>query len=113
MGLRASPTVQLIFDGLRVPADRMVGEEGQGFVHAMQSLEHGRLGIGAQAVGIARRAVELSVAYASERRQFGHFIKEFEGVQFKLADMATRVHAARALLHAKAALPRRIMASNT
>jgi alkylation response protein AidB-like acyl-CoA dehydrogenase len=103
MGLRASPTVQLIFDRMRVPADRMVGEEGQGFVYAMQSLEHGRLGIGAQSVGIARRALELSVAYASERRQFGHFIKEFEGVQFKLADMATRVHAARALLHAAAA----------
>lgn len=103
MGLRASPTVQLIFDGMRVPADRMVGEEGQGFVYAMQSLEHGRLGIGAQAIGIARSAAELSVAYASERRQFGHFIKEFEGVQFKLADMATRVHAARSLLHAAAA----------
>jgi len=103
MGLRASPTVQLTFDNMRVPADRMVGQEGQGFVYAMQSLEHGRLGIAAQAIGIARRAVELSVAHASERRQFGHFIKEFEGVQFKLADMATRVHTARALLHAAAA----------
>jgi alkylation response protein AidB-like acyl-CoA dehydrogenase len=102
MGLRASPTVQLIFDRMRVPADRLVGEEGLGFVYAMQSLEHGRLGIAAQAVGIARHALQLSVAYASERRQFGHFIKEFEGVQFKLADMATRVHAARALLHAVA-----------
>jgi hypothetical protein len=103
MGLRASPTVQLVFDRMRVPADRLVGEEGQGFVYAMQSLEHGRLGIGAQAVGIARRALELSVEYANERRQFDHPIKEFEGVQFKLADMATRVHAARALLHAAAA----------
>jgi alkylation response protein AidB-like acyl-CoA dehydrogenase len=102
MGLRASPTVQLVFDGMRVPADRLVGEEGQGFVYAMQSLEHGRLGIAAQSVGIARHALELSVAYASERRQFGHFIKEFEGVQFKLADMAARVHAARCLLHAAA-----------
>jgi alkylation response protein AidB-like acyl-CoA dehydrogenase len=103
MGLRASPTVQLIFDDMRVPADRLVGEEGQGFVYSMQSLEHGRLGIGAQSVGIARHALELSVAYASERRQFGQPIKEFEGIQFKLADMATRVHAARALLHAAAA----------
>jgi hypothetical protein len=103
MGLRASPTVQLVFDRMRVPADRLVGEEGQGFVYAMQSLEHGRLGIGAQAVGIARAALDLSVAYANERRQFGHFIKEFEGVQFKLADMATRVHSARTLLHAAAA----------
>jgi alkylation response protein AidB-like acyl-CoA dehydrogenase len=103
MGLRASPTVQLTFDDMRVPADRLVGQEGQGFVYAMQSLEHGRLGIAAQAIGIARRAVELSVAYASERRQFGQYLKEFEGIQFKLADMATRVHTARALLHAAAA----------
>ena len=103
MGLRASPTVQLVFDRMRVPADRLVGEEGLGFVYAMQSLEHGRLGIAAQSVGIARHALQLSVAYASERRQFGHFIKEFEGVQFKLADMAARVHSARALLHAAAA----------
>lgn len=103
MGLRASPTVQLTFDRMRVPADRLVGQEGQGFVYAMQSLEHGRLGIAAQSIGIARHAVDLSVAYASERRQFGHFIKEFEGIQFKLADMATRVHTARALLHAAAA----------
>jgi alkylation response protein AidB-like acyl-CoA dehydrogenase len=102
MGLRASPTVQLIFDGMRVPADRLVGDEGLGFVYAMQSLEHGRLGIAAQSVGIARHALELSVAYASERRQFGHPIREFEGVQFKLADMAARVHASRSLLHAAA-----------
>jgi alkylation response protein AidB-like acyl-CoA dehydrogenase len=102
MGLRASPTVQLTFDRMRVPADRLLGEEGLGFLYAMQSLEHGRLGIAAQAVGIARHALELSVAYAGERRQFGHLIKEFEGVQFKLADMATRVHAARTMLHAAA-----------
>jgi alkylation response protein AidB-like acyl-CoA dehydrogenase len=103
MGLRASPTVQLTFDRMRVPADRLVGQEGQGFVYAMQSLEHGRLGIAAQAVGIARSALEMSVAYANERRQFGQHISQFEGVQFKLADMAARVHAARALLHAAAA----------
>ena len=103
MGLRASPTVQLTFDDMRVPADRLVGEEGLGFVYSMQSLEHGRLGIAAQSVGIARHALDLSVAYASERKQFGHAIKEFEGIQFKLADMAARVHGARALLHAAAA----------
>jgi alkylation response protein AidB-like acyl-CoA dehydrogenase len=103
MGLRASPTVQLVFDNLRVPADRMLGAEGQGFVYAMQSLEHGRLGIAAQAIGIARHALELSVAYAAERKQFGHPIREFEAIQFKLADMATRVHAARAVLHTAAA----------
>jgi alkylation response protein AidB-like acyl-CoA dehydrogenase len=103
MGLRASPTVQLTFDRMRVPADRLVGQEGQGFVYAMQSLEHGRLGIAAQAIGIARHALELSVAYANERRQFDQHISQFEGVQFKLADMAARVHGARALLHAAAA----------
>ena len=99
MGLRASPTVGLTFDRMRVPADRMVGHEGQGFVYAMQSLEHGRLGIAAQAIGIAQHALDLSVAYSNERRQFGHPIHQFEGVQFKLADMAARVHGARALLH--------------
>ena len=102
MGLRASPTVQLAFDEMRVPADRMVGHEGQGFVYAMQCLEHGRLGIAAQAIGIAQHALDLSVAYANERRQFGQSIGQFEGIQFKLADMAARVHAARALLHAAA-----------
>ncbi len=102
MGLRASPTVRLTFDEMRVPADRMVGQEGQGFVYAMQCLEHGRLGIAAQAIGIAQHALDLSVAYANERRQFGQPIGQFEGIQFKLADMAARVHAARALLHAAA-----------
>jgi alkylation response protein AidB-like acyl-CoA dehydrogenase len=102
MGLRASPTVQLAFEDMRVPADRMVGQEGQGFVYAMQSLEHGRLGIAAQAIGIAQHALDLSVAYSNERRQFGQPIGQFEGIQFKLADMAARVHAARALLHAAA-----------
>jgi alkylation response protein AidB-like acyl-CoA dehydrogenase len=103
MGLRASPTVQLSFDRMRVPADRLVGQEGLGFVYAMQSLEHGRLGIAAQAIGIAQHALDLSVAYSNERRQFGHLINQFEGIQFKLADMAARVHGARALLHAAAA----------
>jgi alkylation response protein AidB-like acyl-CoA dehydrogenase len=103
MGLRASPTVQLLFDQMRVPADRLLGDEGQGFLYAMQSLEHGRLGIAAQAIGIARHALDLSVAYAGERKQFGHPIREFEAIQFKLAEMAVRVHASRALLHATAA----------
>ncbi len=102
MGLRASPTVQLTFDRMRVPGDRLLGAEGQGFIYAMQSLEHGRLGIAAQAIGIAQAALDAAVAYANERHQFGHPIAEFQGVQFKLADMATRVAAARALLHAVA-----------
>ncbi len=103
MGLRASPTVQIVFDNLRVPAANLLGEEGMGFVYSMQSLDNGRLGIAAQAIGIARAALEHSVRYASERRQFGKAIKEFQGIQFKLADMATRVAAARALLHMAAA----------
>ena len=102
MGLRSSPTVQLNFDGMRVPAANLLGEPSQGFIYAMQSLDNGRLGISAQSVGIARAALEASVAYAAERRQFGKAIREFEAIQFKLADMATRIAAARALLHAAA-----------
>jgi len=103
MGLRASPTVSLQFEDLRVPAANLLGEEGSGFVYSMQSLDHGRLGIAAQAIGIARAALEHSVRYAAERKQFGKAIKEFQGIQFKLADMATRVASARALLHMAAA----------
>ena len=102
MGLRASPTVQLVFDDLRVPAANLLGEEGRGFLYAMQSLDNGRLGIAAQSVGIARAALEYAAAYAAERRQFGKPIKEFQAIQFRLADMATRVSASRALLHAAA-----------
>ncbi|MGH7668489.1 MAG: acyl-CoA dehydrogenase [Gemmatimonadaceae bacterium] len=102
MGLRASPTVQLVFDDLRVPAGNLLGEVGSGFIYAMQSLDNGRLGIAAQAVGIARAALEHAARYAVERRQFGKPIKEFQAIQFKLADMATRVSASRALLHAAA-----------
>ena len=103
MGLRASPTVQLVFDNLRVPAANLLGEEGHGFSYAMQSLDNGRLGIAAQAIGIARAALEHSLAYAAERRQFGQAIADFEAIQFKLADMAKGVAASRALLHATAA----------
>jgi alkylation response protein AidB-like acyl-CoA dehydrogenase len=103
MGLRASPTVQLNFDGLRVPGANVLGEEGQGFVYAMKSLDNGRLGIAAQAIGIARAALDASLDYAAERRQFGQPIKEFQAIQFKLADMGSRVASARALLHATAA----------
>ena len=99
LGLRASPTVQLTFDAMRVPGDRLLGTEGMGLRYALQSLVHGRLGIAAQAIGIARAAFEAAVAYANERKQFGTPIKDFQGIQFKLADMATRITAARALLH--------------
>jgi hypothetical protein len=102
MGLRASPTVQLRFDNLRVPHRNLLGEPGMGFIYAMQSLDAGRLGIAAQAVGIAQAALTHSTRYASERRQFGKPIKEFQAIQFKLADMAAKVAASRALLHAAA-----------
>ena len=103
LGLRASPTVQLHFDNLRVPAANLLGDQNMGFIYAMQSLDNGRLGIAAQAVGIARSALEHATRYAAERRQFGRPIKEFQAIQFKLADMATRVTASRALLYSAAA----------
>ena len=99
MGLRGSNTVAILLDDARLPADHLVGEEGAGFSYAMEGLDAGRLGIAAQAVGIARRALEHALAYCGERRQFGRPLREFEAVQFKLADMATRVEAARALAH--------------
>ncbi|MDQ6887672.1 MAG: acyl-CoA dehydrogenase family protein [Gemmatimonadota bacterium] len=103
MGLRASPTVQISFENMRVSGDALLGRDGMGFVYAMQSLDNGRLGISAQSIGIARAALEQSVRYAAERRQFGRPIKEFQAIQFRLADMATRITAARALLYAAAA----------
>jgi alkylation response protein AidB-like acyl-CoA dehydrogenase len=102
MGLRASPTVQVHFDNMRVPKQNLLGEPGMGFIYAMQSLDAGRLGIAAQAVGIAQAALSHASRYAAERRQFGKPIKEFQAIQFRLADMAMRVAASRALLHAAA-----------
>jgi len=99
MGLRASPTVSLHFSDMRVPGDRLLGQVGSGFLYAMQSLDNGRLGIAAQAVGIAEAALRAAAAYAAERKQFGKPIKEFQAIQFRLADMATRVASSRALLH--------------
>ena len=95
--------MQLHFDNLRVPAANLLGDQNMGFIYAMQSLDNGRLGIAAQAVGIARSALEHATRYAGERRQFGRPIKEFQAIQFKLADMATRVTASRALLYSAAA----------
>jgi hypothetical protein len=99
MGQRASETVGIAFQEMFVPDDQLLGEPGQGFVYALKGLNGGRLGIGALAVGLAQAALEHAVAYAAERKQFGTAIKEFQGIQFKLANMATRVEAARALLH--------------
>src|SRR5256714_13436395 len=97
MGLRASNTAAIELNDVRLPADQMLGDEGMGFVYAMEGLDSGRLGIGAQAVGIARRAHQHSLSYCAGREQFGQAIQDFPAGQFKLADMATRIEAARAL----------------
>jgi alkylation response protein AidB-like acyl-CoA dehydrogenase len=97
MGLRSSTVAQLVFDGTRVPADRLVGDEGGGFRIALSALDGGRLGIAACAVGLAQAALDYAVTYAKEREQFGRPIAEFQGVGFMLADMATQIAAARAL----------------
>ncbi len=99
MGIRGSPTGQPIFDGVRVPAENLIGEENQGFKVALSTLDRSRLGVGAQAVGIAQGATDYAAAYAQERQQFGKPIASFQGIQFKLADMETRTAAARELLY--------------
>jgi alkylation response protein AidB-like acyl-CoA dehydrogenase len=112
MGLWSSPTAQLIFEDAHVPVDRLLGaEEGAGFRVAMASLDGGRLGIAACAVGLAQAALDVALAYAAEREQFGRPILEFQGVSFLLADMATRTEASRALL--LSAADRRDHASGT
>ncbi len=102
MGFKGSPTAQVILDEARVPAVRLVGQEGQGFAIAMSALESGRLGIAACAVGLAQAALDAAVAYARERRQFGQRIADFQGISFMLADMATAVAAGRELYLAAA-----------
>lgn len=97
MGATASRTAGVILDGVRVPQSQRIGAEGQGFPIALAALDAGRLGIAACAVGLAQAALDASVSYARERRQFGRAIADFQGIQFMLADMATQVAAARAL----------------
>ena len=97
MGLRSSPTASITLESARVPADRLLGEEGVGFRIALSALDGGRLGIAACAVGHAQAALDLAVEYAKERKQFGQRIADFQGLSFLLADMATQVEAARAL----------------
>ena len=99
MGLRASNTAALFFQDLRLSEDQLLGDASSGFLYALEALDSGRLGIAAQACGIARAALEHATRYAAERRQFGRAIQDFEAIRFKLADMATRLAAARALLH--------------
>jgi alkylation response protein AidB-like acyl-CoA dehydrogenase len=99
MGLHASATGELLFDGCRIPADNLLGQQGDGFRTFLKVLDGGRISIAAMALGIAQGAYEAAAAYAKERRQFGRPIGTFEGVAFKIADMATELEAARALVY--------------
>ncbi|MCL7927445.1 MAG: acyl-CoA dehydrogenase family protein [marine benthic group bacterium] len=99
MGLRGSETVAVSLEELRLGPEHLIGEAGRGFSYALEALEGGRLGIAAQAIGIAEAALDHARDYAGEREQFGRPIKDFQGIQFKLADMATRLEAARGLLY--------------
>jgi alkylation response protein AidB-like acyl-CoA dehydrogenase len=103
MGIRGSPTAELTFDDVRVPVENRLGEEGDGFKIAMATLDRSRLGIAAQAVGIAQGALDAAVAYAADRMQFGQRVVDFQGIQWMLADMASQTEAARQLTYAAAA----------
>jgi alkylation response protein AidB-like acyl-CoA dehydrogenase len=103
LGIKGSPTCQVHFDNCRIPADRLIGEEGKGFTYAMQAFDHTRLVVGAQAVGIAQGAIDASTAYMKEREQFGKPIGSFQGLQFMLADMAIETEAARQMVYVAAA----------
>jgi hypothetical protein len=104
LGMRASDTSEVIFDSCRVPASQLLGDEGQGFINTLQVLDAGRIGIAALSVGLAQGAYEAALSYAKERRQFGQAIAEFQAIQWKLADNATRIEAARLLTHRAAFL---------
>lgn len=99
LGIRSSPTVELVFENCRIPVTNILGEEGSGFKIAMKTLDGGRIGIAAQALGIAQGALDEAVAYAKERKQFNTPIANFQGVQFQLADMATQVEASRLMVY--------------
>jgi len=102
LGIKGSPTREVYLDDVRIPADRIIGDEGTGFTTALQTLDHTRVTIAAQAVGIAQGALDFAVTYAKGRTQFGKAISDFQGLQFMLADMGMRVEAARQLTYAAA-----------
>jgi alkylation response protein AidB-like acyl-CoA dehydrogenase len=104
MGMRGSPTGELVLDDAIVPADQLIGEEGRGFEYAMGALDTSRPIVGAQAVGLAQGALEVAARYVQERKQFGRSIADFQGLQFMLADMATRLEAARTLVYRACAM---------
>ena len=108
MGIKGSPTREVYFDNVRIPAERMIGDEGTGFKTALRTLDHTRLTIGAQALGVAQGAVDYCLRYVQERKQFGKPIAEFQGVSFMLADMAMKTEAARSLIYRAAAMSERM-----
>lgn len=110
LGIKGSPTREVYLDNVRIPADRMIGAEGTGFATAMKTLDHTRITIAAQALGIAQGALDYAKGYVQERKQFGKPIGDFQGVQFMLADMAMKLEAARQLTYAAAAKSERISA---
>ena len=107
LGMRASDTSEVLFENCRIPVDQLLGEEGQGFVNTMEVLDAGRIGIAALAVGLAQGAYEAALAYARERKSFGKTISQFQAIQWKLADAATRIEAARLLTYRAAHLKSR------
>ena len=103
LGIKGSPTRELHLDHVRIPGDRIIGEPGEGLKIALRTLDHTRVTIGAQAVGIAQGALDFAVAYVKERKQFGRAVAEFQGLQFMLADMAMNLEAARQMVYVAAA----------
>ncbi|UQU63952.1 acyl-CoA dehydrogenase family protein [Couchioplanes caeruleus] len=102
LGIKGSPTREVYFDNVRIPADRIIGDEGTGFATAMKTLDHTRVTIAAQAVGIAQGALDFALGYAKERKQFGKPIADFQGLQFMLADMGMKLEAARQMTYVAA-----------
>jgi alkylation response protein AidB-like acyl-CoA dehydrogenase len=109
LGIKGSPTRTVIFENARIPADRIIGAEGTGFKTALATFDHTRTTIAAQALGIAQGAFDYAIGYVKQRRQFGHAIADFQGVQFMLADMAMKLEAARQLTYHAAAASERAM----
>jgi butyryl-CoA dehydrogenase len=99
LGIRASDTTELILDNVKVPKENLIGKKGYGFIYAMQSLDTGRIGVGAQSLGIAQAAYEKALSYAKTREQWGSPITKLQAIQFKFADMATRIEATRWLVY--------------
>jgi len=103
LGIKGSPTCEIYFEDCTIPADRIIGDPGTGFKTALRTLDHTRLAIGAQALGIAQGALDATISYTKQRKQFGKSISDFQGVQFMIADMAMRIEASRQLVYAAAA----------